>query len=64
MSALRRLLWLLASPLIVLAALLYFWLAWRKASRERNPLAVLTFPYGTVMFLTFISPKVMKDRGV
>jgi hypothetical protein len=41
MSALRRLLWLLVSPL---AALLYFWLAWRKASRERNPLAAPAFP--------------------
>jgi hypothetical protein len=62
-SALRRLLWLLASPFIVLAALLYFWLAWRKARRERNPVAVLTFPYGAVMFLTFIVPRVARERG-
>jgi hypothetical protein len=44
MSAPRRLLWLLASPLAALAALLYFWLAWRKASRERDPLAAPAFP--------------------
>jgi hypothetical protein len=62
-KTLKRLLWLLASPLAVLAALLYFWLAWRKARRERNPLAVLTFPYGAVMFLTFITPKVARERG-
>ena len=63
MGAIRKLLWLLVSPLAVPAALLYFWLAWRKAGRERNPLAVLTFPYGAVMFLTFIAPKVAGECG-
>jgi hypothetical protein len=63
MRGLKRLLWLLASPFIVLAALLYFWQAWRKARRERNPVAVLVFPYGAVMFLTFIVPKVAGERG-
>lgn len=63
MRALKRLLWLLASPFAVPAALLYFWLAWRRAGRERNPLAVLAFPYGAVMFLTFLIPKVARERG-
>jgi hypothetical protein len=63
MGTLMRLLWLLVSLLAVPAALLYFWLARRRALGERNPAAVLAFPYGAVMFLTFIVPKVAGERG-
>jgi high-affinity K+ transport system ATPase subunit B len=56
-EALKRALWLLVSPVLVLLALLYLKLA------ERDVLSALIFPYGVVLLLIFITSKTDVDRG-
>ena len=57
-EALKRALWLLVSPVLILLALAYFRLAER-----RGTLTVLLFPYGVVLFLIFVTSKTDVDRG-
>jgi ABC-type xylose transport system permease subunit len=57
-ETLRRALWLLVAPILVLLALVYFRLAER-----RGVLSTLLFPYGVVLFLIFVTTKTDIDRG-
>jgi lipopolysaccharide export LptBFGC system permease protein LptF len=57
-ETLKRALWLLVAPVLVLLALVYFRLAER-----RGALVTLLFPFGVVLFLIFITSKTDIDRG-
>jgi lipopolysaccharide export LptBFGC system permease protein LptF len=57
-ETLRRALWLLVSPVLVLLAVAYLKLAERK-----GPLVVLLFPFGVVLFLIFVTAKTDVDKG-
>ncbi len=56
-EALKRALWLLAAPVLVLLAAAYL-----KLAERRGVLSVLLFPFGLVLFLIFVTAKT-EDRG-
>jgi hypothetical protein len=57
-EALKRALWLLAAPVLVLLAAAYL-----KLAERRGVLSVLLFPFGLVLFLIFVTAKTDVDRG-
>jgi lipopolysaccharide export LptBFGC system permease protein LptF len=57
-ETLKRTLWLLAAPVLVLLAVAYL-----KLAERRGALATLIFPYGVVLFLIFVTSKTDVDRG-
>jgi quinol-cytochrome oxidoreductase complex cytochrome b subunit len=57
-EALKRALWLLVAPVLVLLALIYL-----KLAERRGVLSTLLFPFGLVLFLIFVTSKTDKDRG-
>jgi len=57
-EALKRVLWLLVAPVLVLLALVYL-----KLSERRGVLTTLIFPFGVVLFLIFVTTKTDVDRG-
>jgi hypothetical protein len=57
-EALKRALWLLVVPILVLLTLIYL-----KLAERRDVLITLIFPYGVVLFLIFITSKTDVDRG-
>ena len=56
-EALKRALWLLAAPVLVLLAAAYL-----KLAERRGVLSVLLFPFGLVLFLIFVTAKT-DDKG-
>jgi len=57
-ETLKRALWLLAAPVVVLLATAYL-----KLAERRDVLSVLLFPFGLVLFLIFVTTKTDVDRG-
>jgi lipopolysaccharide export LptBFGC system permease protein LptF len=57
-ETLKRALWLLVAPVLVLLALVYL-----KLAKRRGVLATLLFPFGVVLFLIFVTTKTDVDRG-
>ena len=56
-ETLKRALWLLAAPVLVLLAAAYL-----KLAERRGVLSVLLFPFGLVLFLIFVTAKT-DDKG-
>jgi hypothetical protein len=56
-ETLKRALWLLVSPVLVLLALVYLKLA------EHRGLVALLLPFGVVLFLIFVTVKTDVDGG-
>jgi len=57
-ETLKRMLWLLVAPVLVLLATAYL-----KLAERRGVLATLLFPFGVVLFLIFVTSKTDVDRG-
>ena len=57
-ETLKRALWLLAAPVLVLLAAAYL-----KLAERRDVLSVLLFPFGLVLFLIFVTAKTDVDKG-
>ena len=57
-ETLKRMLWLLVAPVLVLLAAAYL-----KLAERRGVLATLLFPFGVVLFLIFVTSKTDVDRG-
>ena len=57
-ETLKRALWLLVAPVLVLFAVAYL-----KLAERRGALVTLIFPYGVVLFLIFVTSKTDVDRG-
>ena len=57
-ETLKRALWLLVAPVLVLLALIYL-----KLAERRGVLSTLLFPFGLVLFLIFVTSKTDVDRG-
>jgi ABC-type xylose transport system permease subunit len=57
-EALKRALWLLVAPVLVLLALVYL-----KLAERRGVLTTLLFPFGVVLLLIFVTTKTDVDRG-
>jgi len=57
-NSFSSLLWLIISPLFLLAVWLYFWAAGRRQWWN-----VLLFPFGLVLLLIFITAKVEDPEG-
>lgn len=54
----KRALWLLVAPVLVLLALVYL-----KLAERRGALVTPLFPFGLVLFLIFVTSKTDVDRG-